>query len=67
MLIIFARDRIESDRFSFKSTIQSWKRGFIDLLDILIGLPATTSNSIEDQIENERKQFLVIELIPNVI
>jgi hypothetical protein len=32
MIIIFIRNRIQSDRFSFKSTLKSWKQGFISLL-----------------------------------
>ncbi len=32
MLIIFARDRVFSNCFSFKSTLRSWKQGFVSLI-----------------------------------
>lgn len=67
MLLIFARDRIDGNRFSFKSTIRAWKRGFLSLLDDLIGLPALFSTSTENPIEAERQKFLVMELTPDVI
>ncbi|CAF1379311.1 unnamed protein product, partial [Didymodactylos carnosus] len=65
MLIIFAHDRIISNCFSIKASIRSWKRGFVTLFDALIGLPATYSESIDKQVENERQKFLVIELSPH--
>jgi hypothetical protein len=32
MLIIFARDRVFSNCFSFKATLRSWKQGFVSLI-----------------------------------
>ena len=32
MLIIFARDRVISNCFSFKATLRSWKQGFVSLI-----------------------------------
>jgi hypothetical protein len=32
MLIIFARDRVLSNTFSFKATLRSWKQGFVSLV-----------------------------------
>ncbi|CAF1139101.1 unnamed protein product [Rotaria sordida] len=65
MLIIYARDRVTSNCFSFNATLRSWKQGFVSLIDALIGLPAVYSDDIDSQIENERKKFLVIELSPH--
>ncbi|CAF0965041.1 unnamed protein product [Rotaria magnacalcarata] len=65
MLMIFARDRVLSNCFSFKAVLRSWKAGFVSLIDALIGLPAVESAGIDLQVENERNKFLVIELSPN--
>ncbi|UJR35359.1 hypothetical protein I4U23_028116 [Adineta vaga] len=65
MLIIFARDRVFSNTFSFKATLRSWKQGFVSLIDALIGLPAVYSHGIDFEVENERLKFLVIELSPH--
>ncbi|CAF3352002.1 unnamed protein product [Rotaria socialis] len=65
MLIIFARDRVLSNCFSFKAALRSWKQGFVSLIDALIGLPAVESAGIDLRVENERNKFLVIELCPN--
>ncbi len=32
MLIIFARDRVSSNCFSFKASLRSWKQGFVSLI-----------------------------------
>ena len=32
MLIIFARDRVFSNCFSFKATLRSWKQGFVSFI-----------------------------------
>jgi hypothetical protein len=39
---------------------------FFLIIDILIGLPAVVSKSVEKQVENERRKFLVNELSPHV-
>ncbi|CAF0762309.1 unnamed protein product [Rotaria sp. Silwood1] len=65
MLIIFARDRVFSNCFSFKATLRSWKQGFVSLIDALIGLPAVYSSGIDLQVEDERNKFIVIELSPH--
>ncbi|CAF0727699.1 unnamed protein product [Didymodactylos carnosus] len=72
LLIIFARDRILSNCFSLKAALRSWKHGLLTLLgryyeaqNTLIGLPANKSDGLNEQINNERKKFLVIELLPH--
>ncbi|CAF4387471.1 unnamed protein product, partial [Rotaria magnacalcarata] len=62
MLIMFARDRICSDCFSLKAALRSWKQGFTNLIDSVIGLPAIRSCGIDLEVENERNKFLVAEL-----
>lgn len=65
MMIIFAKDRVVSNGFSFKSSLRSLKQGFVGLIDAFIGLPAVYTQSIDLQVENERSKFLVTELSPH--
>ncbi|CAF0780260.1 unnamed protein product [Adineta ricciae] len=65
MFIIFARDRVFSNTFSFRATIRSWRQGLASLVDAFIGLPAVFSPGIDAEVENERLKFLVIELSPH--
>ncbi|XP_076073157.1 uncharacterized protein LOC143044850 isoform X3 [Mytilus galloprovincialis] len=62
ILIITARNRFASDFFSVSESIKSIGKGLVKLLDIVIGMPSTCLESIEQKILDEHMKYLVAEL-----
>ncbi|CAC5419469.1 unnamed protein product [Mytilus coruscus] len=62
ILIITARNRFVSDFFSVSESIKSIGKGLVKLLDIVIGMPSTCLESIEQKILDEHMRYLVAEL-----
>ncbi|CAG5132948.1 unnamed protein product, partial [Candidula unifasciata] len=62
LITIVARDRFCSDFFSLAEAVRSWGSGLCCLLDILIGVPSTSSGDLCHKLHEERMRYLVAEL-----
>ncbi len=62
LLIITAKNRIVSNRFSLTAGAKSMYRGSVRLIDMLIGLPAMCVLPYETELADEERKFLVAEL-----
>ncbi len=66
LLIITARNRFISKRFSLLSGIKSWVRSAFNLLDILIGMPRTDEYRFFSEIDQKIKDGLQIFLVSDL-
>ncbi len=66
LLIITAKNRITSNKFSMVEGIRSVYIGSVRLVDMLIGLPAMCEVSYEEELAEEERKFLVAELTVDV-
>ncbi|XP_033755704.1 uncharacterized protein LOC117338457 [Pecten maximus] len=62
LLIITARNRFVSHFFSVSNSFRGLGLGFMKILDILIGVPSTTSGDLDGKIQDEHMRYLVAEL-----
>ncbi|XP_069125487.1 uncharacterized protein [Argopecten irradians] len=62
LLIITARNRFVSHFFSVSNSFRGLGIGFMKILDILIGVPSTTSGDLDSKIQDEHMRYLVAEL-----
>ena len=63
LLIVVAKNRIISNRFSLVDGFRSIAKGSSRLLDMLIGLPALRVVPYEVELANEERKFLVADLL----
>eukprot|EP00092_Neocalanus_flemingeri_P037052 GFUD01040338.1.p1 GENE.GFUD01040338.1~~GFUD01040338.1.p1 ORF type:complete len:1135 (+),score=193.14 GFUD01040338.1:117-3521(+) len=62
LFVVLARELMVGDDFSMRQSINGWSEGFMNILEILIGLPHLETSDIEDKLQEERIKFLVCEL-----
>ncbi|ESO83920.1 hypothetical protein LOTGIDRAFT_108137 [Lottia gigantea] len=62
LLIITARNRFQSHFFSLSQSFKGWTQGIWKLLDVLFGMPSTTSGDLSFKVREEHMQYLVAEL-----
>ena len=62
LLIITAKDRIISNKFSLVAGAKSMYKGSVRLVDMLIGLPAMNVLPYATELADEERKFLVAEL-----
>lgn len=62
ILLIHARDRFHSPFFSVSEGVKSIAKACWQLLDILIGMPSSSTVELEAKLQEEHSRFLVAEL-----
>lgn len=62
LLIITAKNRFISPTFSLSESVKSWGKGLWKILDLLFGMPSTSSGDIEQKIRTEHQRYLIAEL-----
>lgn len=65
-IVITARNRIIGDCFSVKGTAKALLAGFLKLIDLVVGLPSLQSENIEDKMKEERRRYLIEEVVCRV-
>ena len=65
-LIVIAKNRLISNRFSVKNGFKSVYRSFIRMVDMVIGLPAMSKIPYGDKLVDKENKFLVAELVVDV-
>lgn len=66
-IVITAMTRISGHFFSLVQSARSLLRGFLLLLDMVVGVPSLLAHNLDYKIKEERCRFLVAELICRVI
>lgn len=61
-----AKGRLVSHFFSVSQAARALLRGFLRILDILIGIPSLQAHNLDAKIREERNKYLVAELLCRV-
>lgn len=64
--IVSARNWIFGDTISIKLGLQSIWRGFLKIVDIIVGIPSLITHNLSGKILEERSRFLIAELMCRV-
>lgn len=65
-IVITGKYRISGNFFSVFESARSLFKGFLKLIDMIIGIPLLLTSNFDYQIKEERCQYLVAELICRV-
>lgn len=65
-LVVTAKGRLISHFFSVSEAFKAFLRGFLRIIDLLIGLPSLQAHNLDTKIREERCKYLVAELICRV-
>lgn len=65
-IFVTAKGRLVSHFFSVSQAIRALLRGFLRILDIIIGIPSLQAHNLDAKIREERNKYLVAELLCRV-
>lgn len=65
-IFVTAKGRLVSHFFSVSQAARALLRGFLRILDILIGIPSLQAHNLDAKIREERNKYLVAELLCRV-
>lgn len=65
-IVITAMSRISGQFFSIVESARAFLRGFVLLVDMIVGVPSLLAHNLDYKIKEERCRYLVAELICRV-